>query len=428
MLKCLPWGLKMSAKFFIFLVLVSLILSWDIGWSQSNLVLVGELSGVINPVLADYLEKLLNDAIESKAKLVVLLIDTPGGLEESMRQMVKAILNSPVPVVAFVYPRGARAASAGAFLVLAAHYAFMSENTTLGAAHPVTVEGEAVNEKIVNDAAAFIRTLAETRGRNPEISEKMVRESLSLGEKEALSNGIINGIANSVREVVKKIAPDLKEAEIVKISLSGREKILHALLNPNLAYILLVLGALGLVFELSNPGAIVPGVFGSICLLLAFYAFSILPVNAAGIVFILLGIIFLALDLWVTPGIGVLTVGGAIALFLGSLVLFDVRKVGIRLPIGLIIFTVLGILAFFVFALSMAIVAMRKDVRTGEEALKGKEGVAKQELNPEGFVVIDGELWWAESKEPVTPGEKIVVIGKKGGKLLVHKKEEGEKG
>jgi len=416
----------MSVKFFVLLILLGLILCYGVAWPQGSLVLVGEISGVINPVLADYLEKLLQDALQSEAKLVVLLIDTPGGLEESMRKMVKSILNSPVPVAAYVYPRGARAASAGTFLVLAAHYAFMSENTTLGAAHPVTVEGEAVGEKIVNDTAAFIKTLAETRGRNPEVAEKMVRESLSLGEKEALSSGLIDGIAVSLEEVVEKVLSTLKEVKIVRVPLSGRERILHALLNPSLAYLLLVLGALGLIFELSNPGAIVPGVFGSICLLLAFYAFSVLPVNVAGVIFILLGFAFLALDLWVTPGIGALTVGGAISLFLGSLTLFDVRKVGIRLPLELIIFTVLGILAFFVFALSMALVAMRRKVRTGEEALKGKEGVARQVLNPEGFVIVDGELWWAESPEPVAPGEKVMVVGKKGNRLLVNKKREDE--
>jgi len=383
---------------------------------------VAEIKGVINPVLTEFITKTVEEANLEQVPYLVFLIDTPGGLEESMRVIVQAILQSQVPTVAYVHPPGGRAASAGSFILMACHHAFMSPSTTIGAAHPVTIEGEEVGEKIVNDSAAFIRSLAEQRGRNPEVAEQMVRESISLTEREALEKGVIEGIAQSIEEVLSSLG--VENFHLIRKNMSGRDRFFHTLLNPNLAYIFMILGTLGLIFELSNPGAIIPGVVGSICLLLAFYAFSVFPVNLVGILLLILGFVLLFLDLVVTPGIGVLAGGGVVSLFLGSSMLFDVSA-GIRLPLDLILTAVGAVAAFFIFALGMAIRAMRQKVTTtGTESLIGKVGVARAELNPEGLVLLEGELWRARAQEPIPKGSKVVVLAKQEGTLLVEKKEE----
>lgn len=405
-------------KFQVFVLFVLCAVSASPSWAQE--VLGGKIVGVVTPVVEAFVSRVLEQAQAERATAVLFLLDTPGGLEESMRNIVQKILQSEVPVTVYVHPPGARAASAGSFLVLAAHHAFMSPNTTVGAAHPVTVEGQAVSEKIVNDAASFARSLAANRNRNSEIAEKMVRESLSLTEKEALQHGLIDGICVSLEEVLAKLG--LAHLPVRWVEMSGKERFLQFLVNPNLAYVFLVLGVLGLIFELSNPGAIVPGVFGSILLLLSLYAFSLLPVNWSGIVLLLLGFLFLLLDLFVTPGIGVLTAGGAVALLLGSMMLFPPRGV-MRIPAGLVFAVVGSVVAFFVLALALAFQAHRKKVTVGIESIVGRVGVAREDLVPEGFVVVDGELWWARATHPVRQGEKVVVLGKEGTTLLVEKKE-----
>ncbi|MBC7217313.1 MAG: nodulation protein NfeD [Candidatus Caldatribacterium sp.] len=394
------------------------VLSPSLSWAQN--VLGGRIVGIITPVMGEFVSRVLERAVQEKAQAVLFLLDTPGGLEESMRGIVRKILQSPAPVVVYVYPPGARAASAGSFIVLAAHHAFMSPNTTIGAAHPVTVEGQAVSEKIVNDAASFARSLATSRNRNPEIAEKMVRESLSLTEKEALEKGLIDGVCSSLEEVLEAFGAS--GASITWVEMGGKEKFLQFLVNPNLAYIFLVLGVLGLIFELSNPGAIVPGVFGSILLLLSLYAFSLLPTNWSGIVLLFLGFLFLVLDILVTPGIGVLTAGGALALLLGSVMVFAPQG-AIRIPLGLIAAVVGSVVAFFVFALAMAFRVHRKKITTGLESMVGKTGVAREDFSLEGFVVVDGELWWARTQVPLRKGDKVVVLRKEGTTLIVDKKE-----
>lgn len=380
----------------------------------------GKIVGVITPVVEEFVSRVLEKAEREGVQGVIFLLDTPGGLMESMRNIVQRILQSPVPVTVYVYPQGARAASAGSFLVLAAHHAFMSPNTTVGAAHPVTIEGQTVNEKVVNDVASLARSLAASRNRNPEVAEKMVRESLSLTEKEALEQGIIEGICASPQEVLLSLG--MPRVPISWIEMSGKEKLLQFLVNPNLAYIFLVLGVLGLIFELSNPGAIVPGVFGSILLLLSLYAFSLLPTNWSGVALLLLGFLFLVLDLFVTPGIGVLTAGGVLALLLGSTMIFPSQGI-VRIPLGLVVAVVGSIVAFFVFALTMAFQAHRKKITTGLESMAGKIGVAREDLSPEGFIMVDGELWWARAQKPVHKGEEVVVLKKEGTTLIVDKKE-----
>ena len=413
--------MKRETKFsFLLLLLIIISFLWVPLVQAQEKVILGKVEGIINPVIEQFVVRLIEEGKKEEAKVILILLDTPGGLEESMRNMIKAILQSPIPVTTYVYPPGSRAASAGSFIVMASHHAFMSPNTTIGAAHPVTVEGQEVSEKIVNDTASFIRTLAETRGRNPEIAEKMVRESISLTEKEAQEKGMIDGIAESPEEIIEFLG--IKNPQIIEVKMKEKEKFLHFLLNPTLAYLFLVIGALGIIFELSNPGAIIPGVFGTILLLLAFYAFSIFPINLAGILFIFLGLLLFILDLLVTPGIGVLTAGGAVALFFGSLMLFDIQG-GVTLPLNVIITTVLCVAAFFVFALGMALRTMRKKVVTGIESLIGEVGTAKEDLNPEGFITVEGELWWARAESPVKKGEKVIVSQKEGQTLIVKKEE-----
>ncbi len=388
--------------------------------SAGETILGGKIHGIITPVMEGFVHRVLTEACREEAWGVLFLLDTPGGLEESMRTIVREILQSPVPVVVYVYPQGARAASAGSFIAISAHFTFMSPNTTIGAAHPVTVEGQAVSEKIVNDAASFMRSLAESRNRNPDVAEKMVRESLSLTEKEALTKSLINGVCVSLKEVFETLS--IPEASVRWVEMSGREKFLQFLVNPNLAYIFLVLGVLGLIFELSNPGAVAPGVFGGILLLFALYALSLLPTNWSGVVLLLLGFLFLFLDLFVTPGIGVLTAGGVVSLLLGSLMVFDPQST-FRIPLGLVVAVVGSITAFFTFALTLAFRALRKRATTGIESLRGKIGTARDDLSPEGFIVVEGELWWARASEPVKKGEKVVVLCKEGQTLIVDKKE-----
>lgn len=388
--------------------------------SAGETILGGKIHGIITPVMEGFVHRVLTEACREEAWGVLFLLDTPGGLEESMRTIVREILQSPVPVVVYVYPQGARAASAGSFIAISAHFTFMSPNTTIGAAHPVTVEGQAVSEKIVNDAASFMRSLAESRNRNPDVAEKMVRESLSLTEKEALKKSLINGVCVSLKEVFETLS--IPEASVRWVEMSGREKFLQFLVNPNLAYIFLVLGVLGLIFELSNPGAVAPGVFGGILLLFALYALSLLPTNWSGVVLLLLGFLFLFLDLFVTPGIGVLTAGGVVSLLLGSLMVFDPQST-FRIPLGLVVAVVGSITAFFTFALTLAFRALRKRATTGIESLRGKIGTARDDLSPEGFIVVEGELWWARASELVKKGEKVVVLCKEGQTLIVDKKE-----
>ncbi|NSW75501.1 MAG: nodulation protein NfeD [Candidatus Atribacteria bacterium] len=390
---------------------------WIYSHSQDTVV-IGEIQGAITPVTEEFIQRILLRSVQENAQFVILSLDTPGGLEESMRNIVKTFLQSSIPIVVYVSPQGARAASAGSFLLIASHHAFMSPNTTVGAAHPVTVEGQMVSEKIVNDAASFMRSLAETRRRNPEIAEKMVRESISLTEKEALKHGLIDGVVSSTEEIFTTL--QVKDPQIIRIAMNWKEKTLQSILNPNLAYLFLTLGALGIIFELANPGTIAPGVFGGILVLLAFYAFSILPVNFVGILLIVLGLLFLILDLLVVPGIGILSVGGILSLFLGSLTLFNPEK-GVIVSKSLIVAMVACIAALFLIFLVGVARTIRKKVRVGIETLTGKTGIAKEDLLPEGFIVVEGELWWARSEEPVKQGEKVKILRKEGQTLMVKR-------
>jgi membrane-bound serine protease (ClpP class) len=369
----------------------------------------------INP---GFLARGAKQAVEEDAVLLVVELDTPGGLVTSMRTMIKTIMNTPIPVVVFVSPSGAQAASAGVFVVMAADIAAMAPGTNIGAAHPVVAGGkdmdETMNTKVVNDLVAFI-------GRNAEWAEEAVRKSVSITAEEALKLKVIDLVARDVDELLLKLegwSIQTKEGE-KKLALKGlpaekveenlRDKILKTISNPNIAYLLMLIGMAGLYFELSHPGVIFPGVIGGISLILAFYAFQTLSVNYAGVLLIILGAILFLLEIKVTS-YGMLSVGGVICLTLGSVMLFNTGTPGLRISWSVLIPAVLVISGFFMTVAFLAVRAHMARPRTGYQGLIGEIAVAKEPLAPEGKVFVHGELWNATSEDVVPVGSKVEVI------------------
>jgi len=398
------------------------------------------INGPISPVSASRLEKALDIAIKEKRECLIIQLDTPGGLDTSMRQMIKAMLNSEIPVVVYVSPKGARAASAGVFITLAAHIAAMAPGTNIGAAHPVALGmqmDEETKEKVVNDAVAYIKSIAEKQGRNAQWAEEAVRKSVSVTETEALKLGIIDVVADNLSELLEKIdgkkvkfpktvlVLKTKKAQVHFIPLSFREKFLQVLADPNIAYILMMIGILGILMEFLHPGVLLPGVVGATCLILSFFSFQIIPFNAAGLFLIILGVILFVLEIEITS-YGALTIGGIIALVLGSLMLVDPSALYISISLRYIIFATVMIFGFFVFVITYVVKARIKRPVTGLEGMIGEEGVAKTDLNPYGKVWIWGEMWNAriESNEEIIGKGEIVKVTKiEGMKLIVKKKE-----
>jgi membrane-bound serine protease (ClpP class) len=364
-------------------------------------------------------------------------------LLESTRSIVKSILSAEIPVVVFVYPSGARAGSAGVFITLSAHIAVMAPGTNIGAAHPVGIGGmgdtsKVMEQKITNDAAAFVRTIAEKRNRNVKWAERAVRESISSTETEALKDSVIDLIAKDLKDLLDKIDGRkvkinseekilrTKDAKVKFVEMNWREKLLALISDPNIAYILLLLGIYGILFELYNPGAIFPGVIGAICLILAFYSLQALPINYAGLALIVLGIILLLLEIKIVSH-GLLTIGGAISLLLGSIMLinspFELMQISLTVIITAVALTVL----FFLFAIGMALKAQRRKPTTGKEALVGERGIALTKFKPAsngwatGQVRVHGEIWKAISQDAINPNEEIVVRGVEGLTLKVEK-------
>jgi len=413
-------------KIFLFLILLS------------SRVYHVKAQGIINPPMAEYLVRAINEAEDTRADLIVISLDTPGGLDESMRQIVKRELNSTVPVCVYVSPHGARAASAGVFITLAAHIAAMAPGTNIGAAHPVAIGKEKMDstmiEKVTNDAVAYLKSIAASRGRNTDWAEKAVRKSISSTEEEALKEGVIDIVANDLDELLEKvngmkIKIDKKELilrleeplKIITVEMGLREKILSVLSNPTIAYILLLLGFYGIFFELSHPGAIFPGVMGAICLILAFYAFQTLPVNYAGIILILLAMILFVAEVKIQSQ-GLLGLGGAISFLLGSIMLFKGGGEVFRISPGTIVLATLLTTLFFLWVIAKAVQAMKKHPETGKEGLLGIEGIARTKITPKGGTVfVHGELWKAISDEDIEKGTKVKVIGVKGLTLKVKK-------
>lgn len=394
------------------------------------------VDGIINPVSAEFISKSIKTANEKKLEALVIELDTPGGLDTSMRSIIKDMLSSETPVIVFVSPSGARAASAGAFITIAAHVAAMAPQTNIGAAHPVGV-GEkmdkAMAEKATNDAAAYIKSLAETRKRNAVWAEDAVRNSVSATEEEALKKGIIDIVSRDVSSLLgaidgKKVQTVAGErtlktasATVTREKMGLRLKILDLISNPNVAYILMLLGFYGLFFELTNPGAVFPGVTGGICLILAFYAFQTLPVNYAGLLLIILAIILFVLETQIVSH-GALAIGGLIAFTIGSIMLFETAVPFLRLSLSILIPAIVVTGLFFTLTIGLALKAQRNKPVTGVEALIGTTGTAATDITKDGgMALIQGELWSAESEEPVAKGDKITVLAVEGLKVKVKR-------
>jgi membrane-bound serine protease (ClpP class) len=392
-----------------------------------------QIDGVISPVTLRVVEMALARAQAEGAQALVIQLDTPGGLERSMRAICQRLLNAELPVIVWVGPTGARAASAGVFITLAAHVAAMAPATNIGAAHPVAVGGGVDKEsmrKIENDAAAFVRTIATERGRNASWAEKAVRESVSVTEREALKLGVIDLVADSLPDLLDRIdgravrtakgtvTLATRSAVARPIQIGFRDRFLNVITDPNVAYVLMMLGTLGLIFELSNPGAIVPGVIGGISLILAFFAFQSLPINYAGMLLILFALVLFIAEVKVVSH-GVLAIGGVVAMALGSLMLYDEPEAGFRVSWLVIIPTVLVTAGIFVFALTAGVRALGRRPQLGAEALVGATGTAYEPLTPEGHIKLHGELWRAVADRPVPDGAVVRVVGVDGLTLRV---------
>jgi membrane-bound serine protease (ClpP class) len=396
------------------------------------------IDSVIHPIAAEHLTDALARAEEANARALVVELNTPGGLLTSTREMTTAMLASPVPVVIWVAPSGAQAASAGFFLLMAADVAAMAPSTNTGAAHPVGGAGEEIEgvmaDKVEQDAAATIRSLAARNGRDEALAEAAVMESRSFTDKEALEAGLIDLIAADLPTLLERI--DGREigsegdeprvlatsgAVIESVEMSAVQRFLSALAHPNIAYLLMTLGGLGLYFELSNPGAVLPGVVGAVCLILAFFALSVLPINYAGVALILLALIFFIAEVKVTS-YGLLTVAGLVSLVLGSLMLFKGKNIdpAIRVSFEVIATVVVVSLVVVVFLMSLVIKAHRRQVSTGREGLIHAAGEARSALTPEGLVFVHGEIWSAVAEGEVAAGQPIEVLGVEGMKLRVR--------
>lgn len=397
-----------------------------------------KVNGIISPAVEELIAAAVEQTEKKGGKCLVIELDTPGGLAASMQQIVKTILNSPVPIVVYVAPSGAKAASAGAIITLSAHIAAMAPVTNIGAAHPVTLgwgkPSKEMSKKIVNDMVAYIKSIALKRHRNAQVAAKMVGESISLTAKEALKERVIDLLADSLPNLLQKIdhrkvslptgekVLHTKTANIIEIKGDLRYKILHTLSNPNIAYLLMMIGLAGLYFELAHPGAIFPGVMGAISLVLAFFAFQTLPVNYTGILLIILGIIFFILELKITS-YGMLTIAAIFCYALGSLMLFRHAPAYLRISPKVLLTTLMFISLFFIAIIILVVKAQTSRVKIGKEALIGEVGEVIVDISPRGpgKIFVHGEYWNAEGDEEIRKGEKVKVVQVNGLKVKVRK-------
>ncbi len=419
-------------------VLVSLLLTTlapTCAWAARPVSVI-DIDGAITPITVRLLAAAIERAQADGSQALVVQLNTPGGLERSMRSMVQSILNAEIPVIVYVAPTGARAASAGVFLTMAAHVAAMARATNMGAAHPVAVGGQMDKDmlkKVENDAAAFARTLATERGRNAEWMEKAVRSSVSVTEREALKLKVIDLIADSVPDLLEKIdgravktkrglvTLETKNAPVKVIEIRFRDRFLALITDPNIAYILMMVGMLGIFFELSNPGVVLPGVIGGISLILAFFAFQSLPINWAGLLLILFGVALLIAEIKIASH-GVLTIGGVISMVLGSFMLYEAPEAGFRVSWAVILPTVGASAGLAIWAVSAGVRAMRRPPTTGAAGMIGQRAVVRAALDPEGQVQLDGEIWRAIAEDaPVPAGETVRVTGVDGLTLRVSR-------
>ena len=445
--------------------------------AAEHTVLVLTLRDAIGPASADFIHSGLMEAQDRNASLMVLQLDTPGGLDTAMRDIIREIIASPIPVAIYVAPSGARAASAGTYMLYAAHIAAMAPGTNLGAATPVQIggfpdltpgdnnetgkdktgkdnkqaqktgknesedtgeddtaaeeqsqnlTGDAMTHKMVNDAVAYIRSLAEMRNRNADWAEQAVRQAASLSSEQAVEQGVVDLLAEDLHDllqqidgrvvVVNKVEQTLAtaDAEVINYAPDWRNRLLAVITNPNVAYILMLLGIYGLFFELANPGYVMPGVIGGICLLLALYSMQVLPVNFAGVALILLGIAFMVAELFM-PSFGALGIGGIIAFVIGSIILFDVEGLGdLAISKSLIITVAAVTAAFFLVVIRMIFKAHRRPVVSGVEEMVGQRGEVVEAFDKRGFVHVHGEDWQADTQQPVKSGDRVKVMGIEG--------------
>ncbi len=417
---------KICLKIGILSLLLTLILAGLLQTAEERKhVNVITIDGVIGPVSSRIIVDAIKTSVKDGAEALIIELNTPGGLDESMRIIIKEVLNSDVPIIVYVSPSGSRAASAGVFITIAANIAAMAPGTNIGAAHPVSLGGQidsTMVEKITKDAVAYIKSIAAKRGRNIQWAEQAVRKSESIPEYEALKLNVVDIVAANLRELLnqcdgRKVHLPVEEKvlhtkgiEVKTIPISWRDKLLAIITNPTIAYILLNLGMLGIFFELSNPGSILPGVVGGICLILAFFAFQSLPINLAGLLLILLALLLFILEVKV-PSHGALTIGGVISMLLGSFLLIKSPSPYMRISVLVILVTVLSVTLFFIFAVGMGLKAQRRKPTTGEKGMLGEIGYSRSKIDPEGQVFIQGELWKAYSDTPIEAGQKVRVVG-----------------
>lgn len=447
--------MKKAIKFLLIFSLLSVLLcipNVDTTAKVNEVYVVKIEDATINPITADYIIDAIDKAYEDGAECIVIELDTPGGLLASTRLIIKKIMSAEIPVVVYIYPSGSRAGSAGVFITYASHIAAMAPSTNIGAAHPVrmgigerrqkdvgrdTQEAEQIDvmgEKVLHDAVAFIRSLAKERGRNVRWAEKSVVESASITEKEALRNNVIEIIAESEGDLLNKLdgrkvkiggrtkVLNTKNAMMKYIDMNFRQRFLNILANPNIAYILLILGFYGLLFEVTHPGIGFPGIAGAICIILAFFSMQTLPTNYAGLALIILGIILFIAEAN-TPTFGLLTLGGLVSMVLGSLLLFESPEQIMRVSITLIISFALATAGITIVLVRAVIVSHKRKVVSGKEGLIGGVGRARTKISPEksGKVFIHGEIWDAVSNETIKKGGKIQVVKVDGMTLEVKK-------
>lgn len=394
------------------------------------------IDGSINPAVDDFIRESIARSKASGAQALVIQLDTPGGLLSSTRTIVKEILGAPVPIMVYVAPSGSGAGSAGVFITMSGHIAAMAPGTNIGAAHPVAGGGQEIKgvmgEKIENFTASFSETIARQRGRNAEWAIQAVRKSVSITEKEALKLNVIDIVARDIDDLLKQAEGrkvdlegrphtlSVKEAKVVRHEMNLKQRIINVIADPNIAYMLLMAGILGLYMEFSHPGVIFPGVAGAICLILALISLHVLPFNYAGLVLILLGVALLVGEAFI-PSFGVLGIGGVISLALGSFLLFDTQNSGVGVDRS-IIFAAVATLSTFVLAISFLVYRSQKSKPTlGLEGMVGEIGDVRAKLNPAGKVFVHGEHWNAEAEGEIDVGEKVEVVGYQGLNLKVRR-------
>jgi membrane-bound serine protease (ClpP class) len=399
-----------------------------------------DLDGVVQAVSADHVVRGIEYANQTGASAILLELSTPGGLGTSMRDIVRAVMNSRVPVITYVYPSGSRAASAGFFVLLSGDVAVMAPGTNTGAAHPVMIGGMGAGKteetKVLNDSSAFIRSIADTRGRNAKMAEEGVRQSISLTDQEALKNKLIDAIANSPQDIFKEFdgktvkrsngsetVLKLAGAHVVSYEMPWFKRILSWVANPNIAFILGAIGVLGLYIEFTHPGGILPGVTGAIALVLSLFGFHLMPINYAGVALILMGLALFGLEAAYTSH-GILAAGGIAAMIFGSMILINSPWPGTRIYLTTVLAVVVPLAVITVVLMRFAWKATRSKAVTGEEGLVNSIGVARTDLNLEGKVLIHGELWEARAERHVPPGCHVRVRKVEGLTLLVEPVEE----